>query len=115
MTNSICAIQPGYGNTAPVQLELDPGMGRGEEAVQKIADYILTLMELGGTLLNINIIDGQKILEAGQGPLEVPGPGGAGHRVYRLLLRPHARIPEIGGRPYSTEIKGGVFLCLSRS
>lgn len=41
MSNSICAVQPGYGNTAPVQLELDPGMGRGEEAVQKIADYIM--------------------------------------------------------------------------
>ena len=72
MTNSICAIQPGYGNTAPVQLELDPGMGRGEEAVQKIADYILTLMELGGTLLNINIIDGQKILEADKDPSKYP-------------------------------------------
>ena len=33
MTNSICAIQPGYGNTAPVQLELDPGRGRGEEEI----------------------------------------------------------------------------------
>lgn len=72
MTNSICAIQPGYGNTAPVQLELDPGMGRGEEAVGKIADYILTLMELGGTLLNINIIDGQKILEADKDPSKYP-------------------------------------------
>ena len=31
MTNSICAIQPGYGNTAPVQLELDPGMARADD------------------------------------------------------------------------------------
>lgn len=72
MTNSICSIQPGYGNTAPVQLELDPGMGRGEEAVQKIADYILTLMELGGTLLNINIIDSKQILEADKDPSKYP-------------------------------------------
>ena len=55
-----------------MQLELDPGMGRGEEAVGKIADYILTLMELGGTLLNINIIDGQKILEADKDPSKYP-------------------------------------------
>ena len=48
MSNSICAVQPGYGNTAPVQLELDPGMGRGEEAVQKIADYIMTLFSDDG-------------------------------------------------------------------
>lgn len=72
MTNSICAIQPGYGNTAPVQLELDPGMGRGEEAVQKIADYILTLFQKGGTLLNINIIDSKQILEADKDPDKYP-------------------------------------------
>lgn len=35
MSNSICAVQPGYGNTAPVQLELDPGMGRGEELCKR--------------------------------------------------------------------------------
>lgn len=72
MTNSICAIQPGFGNTAPLQLELDPGMGRGEEAVKKIADYILTLFELGGTLLNINIINREQILEAHKDPSKYP-------------------------------------------
>ena len=72
MSNSICSIQPGYGNTAPVQLELDPGMGRGEEAVQKIADYILTLFQKGGTLLNINIIDSKQILEADKDPDKYP-------------------------------------------
>lgn len=72
MSNSICAIQPGYGNTAPVQLELDPGMGRGEEAVKKIADYILTLFQQGGTLLNINIIDSKQILEADKDPDKYP-------------------------------------------
>ncbi len=72
MSNSICAIQPGYGNTAPVQLELDPGMGRGEEAVKKIADYILTLFQQGGTLLNINIIDSRQILEADKDPDKYP-------------------------------------------
>ena len=57
MTNAICAVQPGCGNTAPVQLELDPGMARSPEAVDKICDYILTLFRKGGTLLNINIIN----------------------------------------------------------
>lgn len=65
-------MQPGYGNTAPVQLELDPGMGRGEEAVQKIADYIMTLFEQGATLLNINIVNGQQILEADKDPSKYP-------------------------------------------
>lgn len=72
MSNSICAIQPNYGNTAPVQLELDPGMGRGEEAVGKIADYIRTLFEQGATLLNINIVNSEQILEADKDPSKYP-------------------------------------------
>lgn len=72
MTNSICSVQCGYGNTVPVQLELDPGLGRGEEAVKKIADYIVTLFEQGGTLLNINIIDSKQILEADKDPSKYP-------------------------------------------
>lgn len=72
MSNSICAIQPGYGNTAPVQLELDPGTGDGDEAVQKIADYIMTLFELGATLLNINIINRDQILQANEDPSLYP-------------------------------------------
>lgn len=47
-------------------------MGRGEEAVQKIADYILTLFQKGGTLLNINIIDSRQILEADKDPDKYP-------------------------------------------
>ena len=49
-----------------------PGMGRGDEAVQKIADYILTLFEQGATLLNINIVNGQQILEADKDPSKYP-------------------------------------------
>lgn len=46
--------------------------GRGEEAVQKIADYIMTLFEQGATLLNINIVNGQQILEADKDPASTP-------------------------------------------
>ena len=72
MTNSICAIQNGCGNTAPVQLELDPGMGDSPEAVDKIVDYIMTLFQKGGTLLNINIIDAEQILAAHEDPSKYP-------------------------------------------
>lgn len=68
MVNTIADIQPGYGNTAPVQLELDPGLGRDEEAVKKIVDLIRTMFEKGATLLNINIIDEEKILAAHKDP-----------------------------------------------
>jgi pyruvate-formate lyase len=93
MSNIICAVQPGYGNTAPVQLELDPGMGRDEESVQKIVDYILTIMDKGATLLNINIIDGQRILDANKDPSKYPDlvVRVTGFTAYFCLLTPEFR------------------------
>lgn len=72
MANTIASIQPGYGNTAPVQLELDPGLVKEEESVKKIADFIRTIFDKGATLLNINIIDEKKILEAHKDPSKYP-------------------------------------------
>lgn len=72
MANTVADIQPGYGNTAPIQLELDPGLIRDEEAVKKIADLIRTMFEKGATLLNINIIDEKKILKAHKDPSLYP-------------------------------------------
>lgn len=72
MCNSIAAIQPGYGNCAPVQLEFDPAIANDEEGVQKMADMVKTIMDSGNTLLNINIIDGKKILQAHEDPLKYP-------------------------------------------
>ena len=47
-------------------IQSDPGMARGEEAVDKICDDILTLFDQGGTLLNI--INAQRILAANENP-----------------------------------------------
>ena len=55
MCNSIAAIQPGYGNTAPVQLEVDPGVANDEEGIDKMAALVKTIMNTGNTLLNINM------------------------------------------------------------
>jgi len=72
MCNAIGAIQPGYGNCAPVQLELDPGIANDDEGIEKMAAMIQTIMTTGNTLLNINIIDAKKILEAHQDPFKYP-------------------------------------------
>ena len=40
--------------------------------VKKMADMILAVMNTGNTLLNINIIDAQKILEADKDPSKFP-------------------------------------------
>lgn len=72
MCNSIAAIQPGYGNTAPVQLELDPAIAETDEGVEKMAAMIRAILDSGNTLLNINIIDAKKILEAHKDPYKYP-------------------------------------------
>ena len=72
MCNAIGAIQPGYGNCAPVQLEFDPGIVNDEEGIDKMAAMIKTIMNTGNTLLNINIIDAKKILEAHKDPFKYP-------------------------------------------
>ena len=73
MANSIAAIQPNYGNTAPIQLELDPGIGESPEALDKLVSMVRTILRSGNTLLNINIIDAEKILEAHRDPARHPG------------------------------------------
>lgn len=72
MCNSIGAIQPGYGNCAPVQLEFDPGIANDDEGIDKMVAMIRTIMNTGNTLLNINIIDANKILEAHKDPFKYP-------------------------------------------
>ena len=72
MSLAIAAVQPGYGNTAPIQLELDPGITEGEGGVEAVASLIRTHFDLGGTLFNINVIDADKVLEAHRDPSKHP-------------------------------------------
>ena len=72
MARAIAAIQPGYGNTAPIQMELDPGISQEEGGVEKIAALIKTHFALGGTLFNINVLDKEKLLAAHADPSRYP-------------------------------------------
>ena len=72
MVQAIAAIQPGYGNTAPIQLELDPCIAQADNAVDTIANLITTHFDLGGTLFNVNIVDAQQVLAAHKDPSQYP-------------------------------------------
>ncbi len=74
-------------------IQSDPGMARGEEAVDKIYDDILTLFDQGGTLLNINIINAQQILAANENPDLFPDlvVRVTGFTAYFCLLTPEFR------------------------
>ncbi len=74
-------------------IQSDPGMARGEEAVNKICDDILTLFDQDGTLLNINIINAQQILAANENPDLFPDlvVRVTGFTAYFCLLTPEFR------------------------
>ena len=67
-SEGIAAVQCGYGNTAPLQLEFDPKLANDENAVEIITSLIETHLSKGGTLININVLDKQKVLEAHADP-----------------------------------------------
>jgi formate C-acetyltransferase len=72
MVNAISSVQPGFGNTAPVQLELDPSIAESPEAIGKIMALVRTMFDQGCTLLNINLIDEDRVLEAHKDPSMFP-------------------------------------------
>jgi formate C-acetyltransferase len=72
MAVAIAAVQPGYGNTAPMQMELDPMITKDEGGVNSIASLISGHFKLGGTQINLNIMDAAKVLEAHKDPSKYP-------------------------------------------
>ncbi|MDR1639511.1 MAG: pyruvate formate lyase family protein, partial [Clostridiales bacterium] len=68
ISSSIASIQPGYGNSAPFQLELDPKTADGEGGTDKICGLIRTHFRLGGTLVNINILNAETLKKAMDAP-----------------------------------------------
>ena len=72
MAVAIASVQPGWGNTAPMQIEMDPGVTSDEEGVENIASLIKTHFDMGGTQINMNIMDKEKVLEAHEDPSKYP-------------------------------------------
>ena len=70
---AVASVQPRWGNTAPIQLEIDPGLARGEQGIDNITDFLMTYCnDLGGSLVNINIVDRDKLLDAYDNPEKYP-------------------------------------------
>lgn len=89
---AIARIQPGYGNTAPMQWELDPTLG-SERYVDLIASIVKTHFEMGGTLINANIMDKKHVLEAHKDPSKYPDlvVRVTGFTAYFAMLTPEFR------------------------
>lgn len=67
-SNGIASVQCGYGNTAPLQIEFDPKLAADEKGVEIVWQLIESHFKQGGTLININILDKEKLLEANKNP-----------------------------------------------
>ena len=72
MATAIASVQPGRGNTAPWQLEVDIGLANDPTAVDKLMALMDGHFALGGTLININVVDTEKILAAHKDPSKYP-------------------------------------------
>ncbi len=67
-SNGIASVQCGYGNTAPLQIEFDPQIAVDDDGIEKITNFVLSHFKQGGTLININILDTDRIMEAHKNP-----------------------------------------------
>ena len=68
MSTGIANIQPGYGNTAPLQIEFDPRLTAEQGGIERVAQLVKTHIDMGGTLININILDKDLLMEAHKNP-----------------------------------------------
>ncbi len=72
MATASAVVQPMWGNSAPMQIELDPGITKDEGGVEAVMSLIKTHMDLGGTQINMNIMDAARVLEAHKDPSKYP-------------------------------------------
>ncbi len=70
--SAVAAVQPGWGNSAPLQIDIDTGLARSVGGIEAIEALIRTHNAQGGTLININVISKEKILEAHADPSKYP-------------------------------------------
>jgi formate C-acetyltransferase len=70
--NAVAATQSGWGNTTPLQVELDQRLVRDLGGVEAVEAYILAHNAQGGTLINMNILSKEQVLEAHENPARHP-------------------------------------------
>jgi len=71
-SNAVAAVQPGWGNTTPLQIDIDTGLARQMGGVEAVETLFKGHADLGGTLINVNVISREQILEAHADPSKYP-------------------------------------------
>ena len=63
---AVASVQSGYGNASPAQIDLDA------EDPEIVEALIRTHFKMGGTQININVVDAEKVLAAEKNPALYP-------------------------------------------
>ena len=71
-SNAVASVQPGWGNTTPLQIDLDTGLADQIGGVEAVEALFKGHAEQGGTLINVNVISKEQILEAHADPSRYP-------------------------------------------
>jgi pyruvate-formate lyase len=72
LSNAVARVQPGYGNAAPMQLDLDPGLVSDDEGIRAVEALIRGHFDLGGTLINANVLNSEMVRDACAHPDKYP-------------------------------------------
>lgn len=70
--NAVAAVQPGYGNSSPLHLDIDSHMLKKVGGNAALCNLIRAHEQMGGTLLNINCVSKEQIKRAHQDPALEP-------------------------------------------
>ncbi|MCL2498676.1 MAG: pyruvate-formate lyase, partial [Symbiobacteriaceae bacterium] len=70
--NAVASVQSNWGNSTPLQLDIDAGLAQESGGVELIKALIRTHNHMGGTLININVISKETILAAHANPDAFP-------------------------------------------
>ena len=70
--NAVAAVQPGWGNSAPLQIDIDFKLVEEHGGHRPVAAMIMAHNQQGGTLINLNIMSKEQILEAHEDPDKFP-------------------------------------------
>ena len=70
--SAVASVQPGRGNTTPVQLDIDSHLLHEQGGLEALEALVRTHNEQEGTLINLNVISKEQILEAHEDPSKYP-------------------------------------------
>jgi len=69
---AVAEAQPGFGNSAPLHLDIDTNMINSAGGVDALVALVHTHNQMGGTLINLNCITPEQILKAHEDPDAYP-------------------------------------------